>query len=920
SFGLVLVSAFSLVEIIGYRHTQENILAELRQDAREIQGILMATRRVYHHQFVSSGLLLNKKTLGFLPAHAMNRISADFKSWSDSGLTFNNVSDRPRNPANRADAIEQEALDYFRTNPAEKERLVPFNNAQGESFYHFSSPIWIEQYCLKCHGERLDAPDTIRELYDSSFNYKLGELRGVMSIKLPATFVQEAVVDERIREAWWHLLAFVITFTFGAWLLRRWVIRRLRELQSATAILAEGDYAIRVPVQGADELSDVAAAFNEMAAQRQHAETALRESEAWHRGMFHGSRDALMILTPPSWRFISGNPATLALFGAVDEAEFISCEPWSLSPEYQPDGQLSSDKAKEMIECAMREGSNLFEWRHKRLNGEEFPATVLLSRMELEGQQILLATVRDVSAEKQAEESSLEREQQVLDLLNSTAEAIIGVDPDGICSFANPASLQILGYQNASELIGHNLHQTIHHKRADGTLYPREECPMYQTLQSGNGFHVDNELLWRADGSSFPAEYWSHPIYRDAQVVGSVVAFLDITERMHVEEVLRRSQKMDAIGQLTGGIAHDFNNILAIILGNLDLLERQMTADDKALKRMGSMRKAGQRATDLTKQLLSFSRDQVAETSITDINQLIREMESLIARSVTPEVEVANQFADELWHTRIDSGDFEDSLINLIINARDAMAGHGHLTIETRNATLDATYCDLNPGVGPGEYVELTVSDNGEGIPRDKQERIFEPFYTTKTKGKGTGLGLAMVFGFVKRSGGHIKCYSEVGVGTTFHLYLPRAEGEAQYSVQSGKQSEPLPRGTETILVVDDEPGLVELAKESLEVLGYRVRTAGDGSQALECLAQEPKIDLLFSDVVMPGGLNGYELAKQATAIQPELKVQLTSGYTSKATAKNGYTNFNAKLLTKPYAQSELANRVREILDEQRTK
>ena len=332
------------------------------------------------------------------------------------------------------------------------------------------------------------------------------------------------------------------------------------------------------------------------------------------------------------------------------------------------------------------------------------------------------------------------------------------------------------------------------------------------------------------------------------------------------------------------------------------------------------MRKAGQRATDLTKQLLSFSRGQAAESSITDINQVIKEMESLISRSVTPEVEVANQFAGDLWHTEIDPGDFEDSLLNLIINARDAMAGHGHLTIETRNATLDAAYCDQNPGISPGEYVELAVSDNGEGISHEQQERIFEPFYTTKDKGKGTGLGLAMVFGFVKRSGGQIKCYSEVGIGTTFHIYLPRAEGEVQQNAQNGEQAETLPRGTETILVVDDEPALVELARESLEALGYRVLTASDGRQALERLAEEPTIDLLFSDVVMPGGINGYELAKQATAIQPDLKVQLTSGYTSKATARNASTHFNAKLLSKPYTQTELAKRVRAILDGQRIK
>ncbi|MEN8168843.1 MAG: bacteriohemerythrin, partial [Pseudomonadota bacterium] len=377
-------------------------------------------------------------------------------------------------------------------------------------------------------------------------------------------------------------------------------------------------------------------------------------------------------------------------------------------------------------------------------------------------------------------------------------------------------------------------------------------------------------------------------------------------------------QKMDAIGQLTGGIAHDFNNILAVILGNLELLKLQISPDDKAGKRVESIQKAAGRAASLTKQLLNFSRHQATQVARTDINRLIEEMDSLLTRSLTPEVEVECQFSKGLWLTEIDPGDFEDALLNLSINARDAMAGHGHLTIETRNTTLDAAYCSQNAGAIPGEYIELSVSDSGEGIPTKQQERIFEPFYTTKEQGMGTGLGLAMVYGFVKRSGGLIKVYSEPGVGTTFRLYLPRAEGDGQSDSlgQNGEQNLILPRGIETLLVVDDEAGLLELAKESLEALGYRVLTADDGQQALKQLAEDPTIDFLFSDVVMPGGINGYELAEQATASRPDLKVLLTSGYTEKAVARNGQARFEANLLSKPYTQAELAQRVRAQLGE----
>ena len=358
----------------------------------------------------------------------------------------------------------------------------------------------------------------------------------------------------------------------------------------------------------------------------------------------------------------------------------------------------------------------------------------------------------------------------------------------------------------------------------------------------------------------------------------------EIEGRIRAEDAQRRSQKMDAIGQLTGGIAHDFNNILAIILGNLEILKTKIPDNDKLLERIETINKAGLRAADLTKQLLSFSRSQAAQLTVTNINQAIGEMDSLIARSLTPEVEVEYQFADKLWLTEIDPGDFKDTLLNLCINAHDAMAGHGHLIIETRNTTLENEYCIQNTDATPGQYVELSVSDNGEGI-------------------------------FIKRSKGCIKVYSEPGIGTTFRLYLPRVHGEEPLNEQDDEQTETLPHGQETILAVDDEAMLLELTRESLETLGYRVLIASDGEQALQRLNEEPNIDLLFSDVVMPGGINGYELAKQATASRPNLKVLLTSGYTEKAMRHNGNARFNDNLLSKPYSRSDLAHQVRLMLD-----
>ncbi|MCW8825251.1 MAG: bacteriohemerythrin [Gammaproteobacteria bacterium] len=542
----------------------------------------------------------------------------------------------------------------------------------------------------------------------------------------------------------------------------------------------------------------------------------------------------------------------------------------------------------------------------------------IVSGDELEDISININRLALTVQEREASlKSSMEEQKYLLSqirmLLDSTAEAIYGLDLNGLCTFANPACVKLLGVRSVDDLIGKNMHKLTHHTRSDGSHYHEGECPIFEVLQTGNGIHVDSDVLWRADGTSFKAEYWSYPIIYDGTITGAVVTFLDITERMLAEEGLRRAKKMDAIGQLSGGIAHDFNNILGVILGNLELMERQVGLNEKTHKRISSMKKASRRAADLTKQLLSFSRNKSGEFAVCDINKLIIGMDNLITRSLTPEIEVKSHFDDELWRTEIDPGEFEDALLNLCINARDAIGGHGYLTIETNNTVLDSEYCSKNIGAIPGDYVELSVIDSGAGITPEQMEHIFEPFYTTKDQGKGTGLGLSMVFGFVKRAGGHIRCSSEVGVGTTFRIYLPRSLRDVVL-IRTEKQDMSLPHGTETILIVDDDSGILELAKELLESQGYYVLTAGSGGQALQILTAEKNIDLLFSDVVMPGGINGYELAEKAKLIQPEIKILLTSGYTKKGAVTNSQLRFAASLLNKPYSLMELSQRIRLIL------
>ncbi len=391
----------------------------------------------------------------------------------------------------------------------------------------------------------------------------------------------------------------------------------------------------------------------------------------------------------------------------------------------------------------------------------------------------------------------------------------------------------------------------------------------------------------------------------------------DISLRKQAEETMRRSMKMDAVGQVTGGIAHDFNNILGIIIGNLDFIKRFCTTEDHILQRVEAAAKASGRAAMLTRQLLDFSRQHAGNCEPTDINEVIQGMDNLIARSVTPEVEVVTDLYPELWIADIDRGDFENVLLNLVINARDAMPEGGKLQIITCNTVLDDNYILMNPVLKPGEYILLSVRDSGVGIPPDVLEHIFEPFFTTKPQGKGTGLGMSMVYAFSQRSRGSVRVYSETGVGTTVHIYLPRTKERIEESRRGAGLLPGLPGGDETILIVDDEPDLVTLANDMLRILGYRTLAAKNGNEAVNILLDKNNaIDLLFTDVVMPGGINGFELAQQALLLNPDLKVLFTSGYIEKAVPKSGQFPFTPEILLKPYNELDLAIRIRDILDD----
>jgi signal transduction histidine kinase len=390
-------------------------------------------------------------------------------------------------------------------------------------------------------------------------------------------------------------------------------------------------------------------------------------------------------------------------------------------------------------------------------------------------------------------------------------------------------------------------------------------------------------------------------------------------EREAAQAQLRQVQKMESIGQLTGGIAHDFNNMLAIVIGSLDMARRRLgeDGDPRVVKGIDNATEGAQRAAQLTARLLAFSRQQPLDPHPTDLNKLVGGMSELLRRTIGEDMRVETVLAGGLWRAAIDPNQLENAILNLCVNARDAMPGGGRVTIETANAHLDDAYCASHDEVSPGQYVMVSVTDTGTGMPPEVVERAFDPFFTTKGVGKGTGLGLSQVFGFIKQSTGHVKIYSEPSQGTIIKMYLPRHYGED--SIVGGYAApapESLPRaqGEEIILLVEDEERVRHMSADSLRELGYTIVQASDGEQALAMLTIQPRIDMIFTDIVMPG-INGRVLADRARETRPDMKVLFTTGYTRNAIVHNGMLDPGVAFLAKPFTLDQLAMKVRQVLD-----
>jgi PAS domain S-box-containing protein len=484
------------------------------------------------------------------------------------------------------------------------------------------------------------------------------------------------------------------------------------------------------------------------------------------------------------------------------------------------------------------------------------------------------------------------------------------LDPVGNVASWNPGAERIKGY-TSEEIVGQHFSRFYtEDDRRDGV--PQSALA---TAKRTGKYEAEGSRV-RKDGSIFVAGVVLNAIRdRSGNLLGFAKITRDITEKKAVEEQLRQAQKMEAVGQLTGGIAHDFNNLLTVIMGNLERLERISPATQPTQRLIAAALRGASRAAILTARLLAFSRRQPLAPEVLSVNKLVASMSDLLRHTIGEAVLIETVLAGGLWPTLVDSNQLENALINLAVNSRDAMPDGGKLTIETANSHLDEAYARLHDEVQAGQYVGIFVSDTGVGMSAEIVAQAFEPFFTTKDIGQGTGLGLSQVYGFIKQSGGHVKIYSEVGQGTTAKLYLPRYHG-TETAHGGGEETRELPRGrAETVLVVEDDPDVRDYTIEIVTDLGYTVLSAGDGASALRLLDSHRGVSLLFTDVGLPGGMNGRQLAEQALRRQPRLKILYTTGYARNAIVHQGRLDSGVEIVFKPFTYSDVATKIRRVLD-----
>lgn len=736
-----------------------------------------------------------------------------------------------------------------------------------------------------------------------------------------------AVNQGLIYTAWLTLLAFALIAIFWVFFLRR-VAHPVKVLTKAAQLMAAGDYGVRSNIAGHNEFGTLSSVLDTMAGKIEQSQDILerqviaRTAELEHALFARASSDnrMRMVLAGASlgywdWNFKTGeyhvNDRWLGMLGL--ERSELSRRIKDVAARMHPDDRQQATriiydhartKTPYTLEFRLRHQDGHWVWiRDSGAVVETDPVTG--EPLRLCGVHQDISDYKDIELRHAAKSEILEKSLNEVYIFDEQTLKFIEV---------NSGAVRNTGYSREEFL----------------ELTPLDIKPNYTVAQFNELLaplrNAEVELVQfstvhrRKNGSLYPVYIVLELVnYLDIRVFVAVI--VDTTEQQRAEQVIRQSQKLEAVGHLAGGLAHDFNNILGIIQGNLDILKRSVDPGTDAQLRIDTALKNVDRGAQLTHRMLSFSRPTAIKTSRVCINDVVVELENLLKKSLTQRFSVITGLAQELWLCELNESELQNVLVNLALNARDAMPEGGTIRIDTSNVLLDESFIRSNPNIKPGNYVLLRFNDNGSGMSAAIQEHVLEPFFTTKAKEKGTGLGLSMVYGFMQRSSGYIKIYSEEGIGTTIFLYFPAVLSPSKTPIIT-EQHEPAAtdtwRGSETVLVVEDEPDLLELTVIVLEKLGYNVLTADSAAQAMTVLDRcSQRVDLLFSDVVMPGGMDGFALAAVVRAQQPGIRVLLTSGFTGNELLPDGSATSGWPILNKPYSQQELAKNIREILDVQ---
>jgi PAS domain S-box-containing protein len=631
---------------------------------------------------------------------------------------------------------------------------------------------------------------------------------------------------------------------------------------------------------------------------RKDAEKHLDQMEGRYRGLLEAAPDGMVVVNQ-SGEIVLLNAQAEKRFGYRRD-ELLGQKVTNIIPKGFAE-RLIADGTRTAAEALAQQIGTGIELIGLRKDGSEFPIEIMLSPLESPEGILVTAALRDITVRKDADLHLAQMEARYRGLMEAAPDGMVVVNQGGEIVILNAQAENQFGYRR-DELLGQKVTNIIPKGFAERLIADETRTAAEALAQQiGTGIEL---IGLRKNGSEFPIEIMLSPL-ESTEGILVTAAIRDISERKQLARQLHQSQKMEAIGQLTGGIAHDFNNLLGVIIGNLDLLDRLVADNPAALKRVQTAQKAATRGADITRRLLVFSSNEELKPSVVLLGDSIQNTIELAARALGAEIKITTHLDESVPPLFVDPAGLESALLNLVVNARDAMPKGGSIIISSNLQNLDCSHPAVHTGdLKAGNYICVSITDTGSGMSKETLERAFEPFFTTKPRNKGTGLGLAMVYGFVKRSGGTVRVYSEVGQGTTVSFYLPLV-GNLSHPVPADAPQPLNERLGGTVLVVDDEEDLLDVALAYLADMGFTALKAIDGASALEVLAQHSEIDLMVTDIVMPGGMNGVELVQRARDLRPDLKIIYSSGFPAEALAEKSLPLVDGPLLRKPYQRAE---------------